>query len=279
MCPDKRVTREIATKRSLKLWPLACIIDEAQNLFGHQKYGKQAGEDAMFIIKIGPPFGVMLDLATQRPDKSLPTGVSSNVGLRFCLKVMDQMANDMVLGTSAYKNGTRATTFRAEVDAGLGYLVGEASSPQVVRTYYLNTDATERVAKRARALREAAGTLSGSRSARTTPRRSATSSPTRARSSPAQRHALAGARRPARRAVPRAVGRGDRRRRAGRARRPRRAQRAVKVRDGASRMPPPRRPHERGFVVIRRYPATAQVSTARRGSAVTRPDVLAVRDR
>ena len=113
MCPDKRVTREIGTKRSLKLWPLACIIDECQNLFGHEKYGKQAGEDAVFIIKIGPAFGVMLDLATQRPDaKSLPTGVSSNVGLRFCLKVMDQMANDMVLGTSAYKNGIRATTFR-----------------------------------------------------------------------------------------------------------------------------------------------------------------------
>ena len=45
----------------------------------------------MFVIKIGPAFGVMLDLATQRPDaKSLPTGVSGNVGLRFCLKVMGQ---------------------------------------------------------------------------------------------------------------------------------------------------------------------------------------------
>jgi DNA segregation ATPase FtsK/SpoIIIE, S-DNA-T family len=162
LCPDKRVTREIGARRSLKLWPIACMIDEAQNLFSHEKYGKQAGDDAVFIIKIGPAFGVMLDLLTQRPDsKSLPTGVSSNVGLRFCLKVMDQTANDMVLGTSAYKNGIRATTFRAEVDAGLGYLVGASAQAQVVRTYYLDQHATGQVAKRARALREHAGTLSG----------------------------------------------------------------------------------------------------------------------
>ena len=88
-------------------------------------------------------------------------GVSSNVSQRFCLKVMDQIANDMVLGTSAYKNGIRATTFRAEIDAGLGYQVGAAAHPLVVRTFYVNLPDTERVAKRARALREAAGTLSG----------------------------------------------------------------------------------------------------------------------
>jgi S-DNA-T family DNA segregation ATPase FtsK/SpoIIIE len=74
---------------------------------------------------------------------------------------MDQTANDMVLGTSAYKNGIRATTFRPEVDAGFGYLVGASSHPQVVRTYYLDMPATEKIAARARALREHAGTLSG----------------------------------------------------------------------------------------------------------------------
>jgi DNA segregation ATPase FtsK/SpoIIIE, S-DNA-T family len=83
------------------------------------------------------------------------------VSTRFCLKVTGQVENDMILGTSAYKNGARATMFRPKVDAGLGYLKGEASVPQVVRTYYLNGADTERVAKRARALREAAGTLSG----------------------------------------------------------------------------------------------------------------------
>ena len=163
LCPDKKVTRR-DRQRSRSLQPVADrrVIDEVQNLFAHPKYGKQAGEDAVFIIKIGPAFGVFLILATQRPDKeSLPTGVTGNVSTRFCLKVMGQIENDMILGTSAYKNGIRATTFRPEIDAGLGYLSRRESAPQVVRTYYLNMPATERVAKRARQLREAAGTLSG----------------------------------------------------------------------------------------------------------------------
>jgi S-DNA-T family DNA segregation ATPase FtsK/SpoIIIE len=162
VCPDKRTTRQIAARRSLKLWPIVAVIDEAQNLFSHDKHGKQAGDDATWICKIGPAFGVILILATQRPDaRSLPMGVSSNVSQRFCLKVMDQIANDMVLGTSAYKQGIRATTFRAEIDAGLGYQVGAAAHPLVVRTFYLNLPDTEKVAKRARQLREQAGTLSG----------------------------------------------------------------------------------------------------------------------
>jgi DNA segregation ATPase FtsK/SpoIIIE, S-DNA-T family len=162
LCPDKRTTRQIAAKRSLKLWPLVCVIDEAQNLFAHPGHGKAAGLDAEFIIKIGPAFGVVLIIATQRPDKaSLPTGVSGNVSTRFCLKVTGQVENDMILGTSAYKNGLRSTTFRPGIDAGIGYLAGAGPAPQVVRTYYLNMADAERTAVRARALREAAGTVTG----------------------------------------------------------------------------------------------------------------------
>ena len=80
LCPDKRVTRQIAAKRNAKLWPVVAIFDEAQNLFAHPEHGKAAGLDAEFVIKIGPAFGVVLIIATQRPDKaSLPTGVSGNV--------------------------------------------------------------------------------------------------------------------------------------------------------------------------------------------------------
>ncbi|WP_214412320.1 cell division protein FtsK, partial [Sphaerisporangium fuscum] len=162
LCPDKRVTRQIADKRSLGLHPLVCIIDECQNLFAHPEYGKQAGDDAEFIIKLGRALGVVLILATQRPDKdSLPTGISANVSIRFCLRVAGQVENDMILGTSAYKNGIRATVFVPEIDAGIGYLVGATPMPKVVRTAYLDTPATQRIADRAHALRQAAGTLSG----------------------------------------------------------------------------------------------------------------------
>ncbi|MEU8547814.1 cell division protein FtsK [Streptomyces roseoverticillatus] len=162
VCPDKRITREIANKRSLKLWPLLAVFDECQNLFAHSVYGKQAGEDAEFIIKLGRALGVILVLATQRPDKdSLPTGISGNVSIRFCLRVAGQVENDMILGTSAYKNGVRATAFRPEIDAGNGYLAGAAPLPVVVRTAYLDDPATNAIAQRALALRKAEGTLSG----------------------------------------------------------------------------------------------------------------------
>ncbi|URN09089.1 cell division protein FtsK [Actinomadura madurae] len=161
ICPENKVTPELAAKRSLGLYPSVFVLDECQNLFAHPDFGDEAARLAIDIIKLGRALGVILLLATQRPDKdSLPTGVSANVGLRFCLKVMGQTENDMILGTSMYKNGIRATTFTKK-DKGIGYLAGEADDPQIVRGYYLDNPAADRIAERARALRKAAGTLTG----------------------------------------------------------------------------------------------------------------------
>lgn len=96
-----------------------------------------------------------------RPDaRSLPAAISSNAILRFCLKVQGQVENDMVLGTSAYKNGVRATQFTRR-DKGVGILDGEETDPQIVRTYFINGPAADTIVTRARKAREAAGTLSG----------------------------------------------------------------------------------------------------------------------
>ncbi len=80
--------------------------------------------------------------------------------LRLCFKVAGQVENDMVLGTSMYKAGVRATTF-ARTDRGVGYLAGEGDDPVIVRAAYLDGPTAEAVAARARAARLTAGLLTG----------------------------------------------------------------------------------------------------------------------
>ncbi|WP_035696323.1 hypothetical protein, partial [Glycomyces tenuis] len=89
LCPENKVTPQLASRKDLGLHPLVVAIDECQELFTHAEYGKEAAELAEKIVKLGRALGITLILATQRPDKdSLPTGVSANVGTRACLRVM-----------------------------------------------------------------------------------------------------------------------------------------------------------------------------------------------
>src|SRR6266508_2621295 len=81
---------------------------------------------------------------------------------------MGQVENDMILGTSMYQNGVRATTFRRS-DKGIGYLVGEADDPQIVRSAYIDIPTSDKIADRARAARIAAGTLGGHAAGEDTP--------------------------------------------------------------------------------------------------------------
>jgi S-DNA-T family DNA segregation ATPase FtsK/SpoIIIE len=168
VCPENKVTPELARRKGLGLHPIVFAIDECQELFSHPDLGKEAADLCVPIIKRGPAMGVMLVLATQRPDaKSLPPAVADNMSLRFCLRVMGQVANDMVLGTSAYKNGVRATLF-GHKDKGIGLLVGNADDPQIVRSAYVDAPDADKIADRARALRAAAGTLTGHAAGETT---------------------------------------------------------------------------------------------------------------
>jgi len=168
LCPENKVTPELASRKDLGLHPLVVAIDECQELFSHAEYGKEAAELAEKIVKLGRALGVILILATQRPDKdSWPAGAAANVGTRACLRVMGQVENDMILGTSAYKNGVRATMFTKR-DKGVFYLVGAADEPLIVKGAFVDGPKGEAIAARARALREARGTLSGHAAGETT---------------------------------------------------------------------------------------------------------------
>ncbi|MFJ1651745.1 cell division protein FtsK [Streptomyces sp. NPDC088337] len=161
ICPESKATSQLADKRSLGLHPIVVGVDECQVLFEHPEHGKEFEEIATDLVKRGPATGIVMLLATQRPDaKSLPTGISANASARWCLKVMGQTENDMVLGTSAYKRGVRATMF-AWGDKGIHYFVGEGADARIVSSVYVDAPGAETIAARARKAREIAGLLSG----------------------------------------------------------------------------------------------------------------------
>jgi len=155
------VTSELANKPKLGLHPIVIGVDECQVWFEHPKHGAEFEEICTDLVKRGPATGIVLLLATQRPDaKALPTGISANASARFCLKVMGQLENDMVLGTSSYKRGIRATMFSWK-DKGIHYFVGEGSDARIVSSAYVDAPGADAIGLRARRLREVAGTLSG----------------------------------------------------------------------------------------------------------------------
>jgi S-DNA-T family DNA segregation ATPase FtsK/SpoIIIE len=161
LCPENKVTPHLAGLRSYRLHPIVLEVDECQRWFEHPSFGAELQAISEDLVRRGPALGIIPVFATQRPDaKSLPTAISANAVLRFCLKVMGQVENDMVLGTSAYKNGVRATMFTRS-DRGIGYLAGEGDDPQIVRSFYVDAPTAEAIVARARRLRERAGTLTG----------------------------------------------------------------------------------------------------------------------
>jgi S-DNA-T family DNA segregation ATPase FtsK/SpoIIIE len=159
MAPENKVTPELAALQGSGLHPLVVFVDEIQELFLFGKTGKAAGEVAEKCIKLFRALGIILVLGTQIPDKdSLPTGITRNINTRFCLSVADQVANDMIFGTSAYKLGYRATVFEPVDEAGWGILAG-MGKPGARRSFYVDNDAAAKVMTRAVAARAVAGVL------------------------------------------------------------------------------------------------------------------------
>ncbi len=112
LCPESKVTTELASRKSLGLHPIVIGVDECQIWFEHPKYGAEFKDICTDLVKRGPATGIVPFQATQRPDKdSIPTAISANASARWCLKVMGQIENDMVLGTGSYKRGVRANMF------------------------------------------------------------------------------------------------------------------------------------------------------------------------
>ncbi|MFJ8959949.1 FtsK/SpoIIIE domain-containing protein [Lentzea sp. NPDC102401] len=158
-----KTSRKLADKRALGLHLLTCWIDEVHELFMHPKYGKEAAELAVRLIKRGRKYGIVLVLATQSPTKeSIPREVTRNVSTGIAFSVADHVANDGLLGAGKYKAGIRATDLRTKVDRGTCVAVGINDNVfELVRSFYVpfedGLDMVSPVIARAMALLEESG--------------------------------------------------------------------------------------------------------------------------
>ena len=209
--------RRWPTGATLGLFPVVLVIDECQLAF-------DGDTDTVALVtdlgKRGPAAGIIVILATQRVDAEvLPTGISSNAVLRFCLKVAGQVENDMVLGTIDVQgrrpgHHVRPHRPRHRLPRRRGRRPGHRPHRLPRRQPRRRT-----VVARARAARLAAGTAHRPRRrhrARPRPGRPVPARPPRrglaAHRGGARRQGLVGRpRRPARRHLPRPVRRLDRR--------------------------------------------------------------------
>ncbi|WP_088283805.1 cell division protein FtsK [Kineosporia sp. A_224] len=164
--PDSKVTREVANRRGLGLHPVVVAIDEFQRFSEHASMGAEIVEHLIDLAKVGPAVGIIVVLATQKPDAvAIPTRLRDVIGTRFALKCMTWQTSDNVLGAGAYSAGYDASRFQRG-HKGTGWLLGADDSGAVeeavtVRTFLADGPAVARVIERARALREGAGLLTG----------------------------------------------------------------------------------------------------------------------
>lgn len=147
--PEGKVTPELAAKPGSGLHPVLILVDEAHELL----CDKDVAEAAERLIKRGRALGLIVVLATQIPDaRSVPPNITRCVNMRWCLAVQDQVSNDMILGTGAYKRGITATAYRPGHDAGWGMFTG-LTEPTAVRSHFPTPDVASAMVARATELR------------------------------------------------------------------------------------------------------------------------------
>jgi len=138
------------------LHPLVLVFDEVHELFLESK---PAVADMIRLLKLGRSAGVFVVNATQVAGKdAVPPEITRVTSSRWCMSVSDQVANDQIMGTGAYKRGLSGTAYRPEVDAGWGATTGLAGTyVGPVRAYYPNEHDLAVMLRRIAQLRGAGG--------------------------------------------------------------------------------------------------------------------------
>ncbi|MFI1993217.1 hypothetical protein [Actinoplanes sp. NPDC020271] len=167
VCPEGKLTREIARDPKYKMPVRIVLLDEFQEYFDLGDISKEIAALLVYLVKVAPAAGVIFVDATQRPS-GIGTGqvaqqfisFRDNHQVRFSLRTGSWQVSDLVLGSGAYSEGFDSSTLLPSYK-GVGILRGASDVTPTVRTYLADADDAEKILIAARALREAAGTLTG----------------------------------------------------------------------------------------------------------------------
>ncbi|WP_033292918.1 cell division protein FtsK [Amycolatopsis jejuensis] len=177
-CPESKITPEMSRDAPLDMPITAIFVDEVQVPLEDRTpvvvqgkkltAGEYIGELLTWLAKKGPAAGIVLVLATQRPDsKTIPSGLRAVLGSRFALRVMDWRDSNIVLGEQMNTRGYDSSRLLPS-HKGVGILRPDGETQAgadvlavTVRTYYMPNEDWQAICAQGRALREATGTLTG----------------------------------------------------------------------------------------------------------------------
>lgn len=178
MCPESKVTPDMSRDPTLDMPITALVVDEVQipledrtpvEVQGKKlTAGEYIGELLTWLAKKAPAAGVILVLATQRPDsKTIPSSLRAVLGSRFALRVMDWRDSNIILGEQMNTRGYDSSRLLPS-HKGVGILRPDGETQAgadvlalTVRTFYMPNEDWREICQRGRALREAEGTLTG----------------------------------------------------------------------------------------------------------------------
>jgi S-DNA-T family DNA segregation ATPase FtsK/SpoIIIE len=137
------LTRKVA-EQDPRMRPRVVVFDECHELFEHKKYGPEAAELAVKVMKKARKVGITLVFLTVSPTAaSIPKDVTRNTSHRVAFAVGDHVANDGLLGTGKHRAGITATTLNPAENVGTALTVGFTRNPfELIRSYYVKKDAS-----------------------------------------------------------------------------------------------------------------------------------------
>jgi len=167
VCPEGKLTREIARDPRYRMPVRVLVLDEFQEWFDLGEISRDIAALLVFLLKVAPGAGVSVVGATQKPSgigtgqvATQFTSFRDNFAVRFGLRTSSWQVSEMVLGQGAYSEGLDTSTLLPQYK-GVGILRGATDASPTVRTHLADGKDAEKILLAARALRERAGTLSG----------------------------------------------------------------------------------------------------------------------